>query len=81
MDDQIAGAYGFAALSLQIAILNAFVAKGLFTTAEIAEVTALAASSVESAVASSSTPEMTQVAQQCLQGIAESWARRAQGQA
>lgn len=81
MDDQIAGAYGFAALSLQIAILNAFVAKELFTTPEIAEVTALAASSVESAMASSSTPEMTPVAEQCLQGVVESWALRAQGQA
>lgn len=79
MDEHVAGAYGFAALSLQVAMLNLFVLKGVFTTQEVAEVTTLAASSVGSAVAGSSSPEMTQIAQQCLEGIAQSWAARAKG--
>ena len=32
MDEHIAGAYGFAALSLQVALLNLFVLKGVLTT-------------------------------------------------
>jgi hypothetical protein len=79
MDENLAGAYGFAALSLQVAMMNLFVLKGVFTTQEIAEVTALAAGSVEQAITTSASPEMTRIAQQCLAGIAESWAARAKG--
>ena len=78
MDDQIAGAYGFAALSLQIAVLNALVMKGVFTTAEVADITALAAQSVGQARDAGGTPEVNTIAEQCLAGIAESWAKRAQ---
>ncbi len=79
MDEQLAGAYGFASLSLQVALLNLFVLKGVLTTQDVADVTALAASSVESAIATSPSPEMTRIAQQCLAGIAESWSARAKG--
>lgn len=79
MDDHVlSGAYGFASLSLQIAILNALVMKGIMTTSELADVTALAAQSVGSATANATSPEMMQIAQQCLAGIAESWAKRGQ---
>ena len=78
MDEQIAGAYGFAALSLQIAVLNALVMKGVFTTVEVAEITALAAESVAQAKDAGNAPEMNTIAQQCLAGIAESWAKRGQ---
>lgn len=79
MDEQLAGAYGFASLSLQVALLNLLVLKGVVTTAEVADVTALAASSVESTIDSSPSPETMRIAQQCLAGIAESWAARAKG--
>lgn len=79
MDEQLAGAYGFAALSLQVALLNMFVLKGVLTTQDVADVTALAASSVESAIPNSPTPEMMRIAQQCLAGIAQSWEARAKG--
>ncbi len=79
MDEQLAGAYGFASLSLQVALLNLFVLKGVLTTQEVAEVVTLAAGSVESASANSPSPEMMRIAQQCLSGIAESWAARAKG--
>lgn len=79
MDEQLAGAYGFASLSLQVALLNLFVLKGVLTTQEIAEVTALAANSVEATIATSPSPETARIAQQCLAGIAESWAARAKG--
>ncbi len=78
MDDHIAGAYGFAALSLQIAVLNALVMKGVFTTTEVAEITALAAESVAQAKDAGSTPEVNTIAHQCLAGIAESWGKRGQ---
>jgi hypothetical protein len=79
MDEQLAGAYGFASLSLQVALLNLFVLKGVLTTQEIAEVTTLAASSVEATIATSPSPETARIAHQCLAGIAESWAARAKG--
>lgn len=79
MDDNLAGAYGFASLSLQVALLNLFVLKGVLTTTEVAEVTTLAADSVEQAAAKSSSPEMTMMARQCLEGIAQSFAARAKG--
>jgi hypothetical protein len=79
MDENLAGAYGFASLSLQVALLNLFVLKGILTTTEVAEVTTLAAGSVEQAGAKSSSPEMTAIARQCLEGIAQSFAARAKG--
>ncbi len=78
MDDRIAGAYGFAALSLQIAALNALVMTGVFTTSEVAEVTALAAENVAQAQDAGGTPEISTMARQGLAGIAESWAKRGQ---
>ena len=78
-ENQLAGAYGFAALSLEVALLNLFVLKGILTTSEVAEVTTLAAGSVEQAAANSSSPEMTDIARQCLEGIAQSFAARAKG--
>ena len=79
MDENLAGAYGFASLSLQVALLNLFVLKGLLTTSEVAEVVTLAAESVEQAAAKSESPEMTNIARQCLDGIAQSFAARAKG--
>ncbi|HEX9463036.1 MAG TPA: hypothetical protein VGB82_10600 [Alphaproteobacteria bacterium] len=79
MDENLAGAYGFASLSLQVALLNLFVLKGILTTTEVAEVTTLAADSVEQAASKSSSPEMTMMARQCLEGIAQSFAARAKG--
>ena len=79
MDEQLAGAYGFASLSLQVALLNLFVLKGVLTTQEVAEVAALAAGSVEQAAGNSPSPDMMRIAQQCLAGIAESWSARAKG--
>ncbi len=79
MDENVAGAYGFAALSLQVALLILFVLKGILTTQEVAEVTTLAASSVDQAIANSSSPEATTIARQCLEGIAQSFAARAKG--
>lgn len=79
MDDQIAGAYGFASLSLQVALLNLLVLKGVITTAEAADVTALAAQSVESTIATSPSPDTARIAEQCLASIAQSWAARARG--
>jgi hypothetical protein len=78
-ENNLAGGYGFAALSLQVALLNLFVLKGILTTTEVAEVTTLAAGSVEQAAAKSSSPEMAEVARQCLDGIAQSFAARAKG--
>ncbi len=79
MNDNLAGGYGFASLSLQVALLNLFVLKGILTTTEVAEVTTLAAGSVELATANSSSPEMAAIARQCLEGIAQSFAARAKG--
>jgi hypothetical protein len=78
-DIRATGAYALAALSLHLAVLNTLVEKGVLTSKEVARIAELAAASATPANVTSSSPEIAEMAQHCLQGIAESWAKRASG--
>ncbi len=78
-DLEIVAAHGLASVLLHSALLQALVEKGVFSIQDVAALTARASKAVDESTTMSSMPEMTALAQQMLAGLAQSWAKRAQG--